>query len=237
MHIGNAKLNPHIVKKAAPLPVDILAEGVTAALAWSTYDSLLWAAMAVITFLSCCCVQEVSEYNNPLFQDTTKHTLRDTVRTSASGFSVTLPYHKADPLYTGSKLFFTVKHTGDFFVILCTYLLVHKARFGVGGSLWLGANGATPTHHWFVDRTKHCCRTVYSGHSHHAGGATFYARRSVSDEEIKCLGCWKSDTWNDYVRLQPEITIAVLNRSADVERLQAPTLPAALCAHLHELVR
>ncbi|GAA5916740.1 hypothetical protein JCM5296_003936 [Sporobolomyces johnsonii] len=235
--LGNAKLNPHVVKKATPLPVDALVQGISDALALpSSYDDLLWAAMASVTFLSCCRAQEVSEYDNPLFRDFNKHTARASVRVSASGFSATLPYHKADPLYTGSKLYFSATHAGDLLSVVRVYLAARDARFADSHTLWLAETGTTPTRRWFVALAKSRCGIEFSGHSFRAGGASFYARWGVAEEEIKRLGRWKSDTWRDYVRLQPDIAIAMLNRGAGVERMSTPTLPVALRAHLSELL-
>ncbi|GAA5873954.1 hypothetical protein JCM1840_000241, partial [Sporobolomyces johnsonii] len=95
--LGNAKLNPHTPKKALPLPLDALVAGIAKALATgATYDDLLWAAQLVVAFLSCARAQEVSEYDNPLFRDHNKHTLRLSARLTPFGFAAHLPYHKAD---------------------------------------------------------------------------------------------------------------------------------------------
>ncbi|GAA5884071.1 hypothetical protein JCM1840_007146 [Sporobolomyces johnsonii] len=128
-----------------------------------------------------------------------------------------LPYHKANPFYMGSKLFFNASHAGNLLTVIRIYLEARNAHFAHDHPLWLAVDGTTPMRRWFVELTKRCCGTAYSGHAFCTGGATFYARRGVTDDNIKCLGHWKLDAWTDYVCLQPEVAIAILN--SDVERI------------------
>ncbi|GAA5878148.1 hypothetical protein JCM1840_002257 [Sporobolomyces johnsonii] len=223
--LGNVKLNPHVVKKAAPLPVDELVQGISDALALpSSYDDLLWAAMASVAFLSRCRAQEVLEYDNPLFRNFNKHTAKASVRVSASGFSATLPYHKADPLYMGSKLYFSATNAGGLLSVVRVYLAARDARFADSHALWLAETGTTPTRRWFVALAKSRCGVEFSGHSFRAGGASFYARWGVSEEEIKRLGRWKPDAWRDYVRLQQ------LSRTSP-SRCSIAELASSACPH------
>ncbi|GAA5930465.1 hypothetical protein JCM10213_001099 [Rhodosporidiobolus nylandii] len=231
--LGNAKLNPHTVKKAEPVAVEDVRRGVEAALGRRTYDGLLWAAMTAVCFLSCARAQELCSYNNPLYANSRKTILRETVRLSPSGFSSSLPFHKGDPLFTGTKLWYAAVDAGDFHAVVSAYIAARDRLHGAGGALWLDEKGDEPGRRWFVERAKARCGERYTGHSFRAGGASWYARRGASDATIMRLGRWQSAAWLDYVRLQPEIAVAQRERDlAAAPPLPPPALPPAALAAL-----
>ncbi|GAA5909683.1 hypothetical protein JCM5296_006730 [Sporobolomyces johnsonii] len=225
---GNAKLNPHTVTKARPLPVEALVRAVEVSLARRTYEGLLWAAMAVVCFFAAARAQELTAYDNPMFDNSNRTVLRSTVRLTARGFAADLPYHKADPLYTGSKLWFAAVDAGSLLDVVRAYLLARDALFDDSGPLWLLTTGGCPPRKWFVERAQARCGAEFTGHSFRAGAATWYALRGAPDEQIKKLGRWKGDGWADYVRLQPEIAQAQRERDAGgvAAHLPPPSLSA-----------
>ncbi|GAA5878261.1 hypothetical protein JCM1840_002365 [Sporobolomyces johnsonii] len=231
--MGNTKLNPHTPKKARPVAIEDLERAVRTSLARGTYDSLLWAAMAVVAFFSCSRAQELTTYDNPLFRDSRKQILRHTVRVSPSGFSASLPYHKADPLYTGSKVWYSARDAGDLHKVVVAYLAARDGLHEDASEPWVDEKGVVPLRRWFVERVKARCGAEYTGHSFRAGGATWYSRQRMPEDAIKALGRWKSDAWRDYVRLQPEIALAQRERDVDnLPPIPSPVLPAASLAVL-----
>ena len=54
----------------------------------------------------------------------------------------------------------------------------------------------------------------YSGHSLHIGGATTDTMASLRDLEIKSRGCWKSNTYQTYIREMMEMRADCARRMA-----------------------
>ncbi|GAA5960013.1 hypothetical protein JCM10213_003703 [Rhodosporidiobolus nylandii] len=214
---GHAKLFPRAVRKAKPLPFPVLSSAVSLVSSSSSYDSLLWAAQAVVAFLTCARAQEVTTFDKVEFRHEAKFSLRSTARLSADGFSLFLPYMKNDPLYTGSKLWFARRDSGALLDVVRAYLKVRDILFGDGGFMWRRRDGTVPTRRWFVEELRRRCGAEYSGHSLRCGGATWYALRGVPDKAIKRLGRWRSDAWEDYIRVNDDLAIALRNRDAGEE--------------------
>lgn len=87
---GHAKLYPHVVRKAVPLPLSVLANALSSLLDLSTpYDDLLWGAMATVAFFSCARAAELTTYDSPRFRNENKHSKRSSLRcgTTFSGHS------------------------------------------------------------------------------------------------------------------------------------------------------
>lgn len=213
--IGAAKLAPHSPNQAIPLPLPLLSTALSSLLSLSSsYDELLWAALSVVAFFSCARGQEITAYDDPELRDKKKYSLRSTVRLTKEGFAVHLPYHKSDPLYTGSRLSFAASDASSLLTIVRVYLAVRDELFGEAGYLWLRENGEVPTRKWWVERVQQRCGKEFSGHSFRAGGATWYAMRGVSENTIKRIGRWKSDTWQLYVRTSWDVDVALRNAEA-----------------------
>jgi hypothetical protein len=224
---GHAKLFPHVVKKAVPLPLDILAPVLLALNSpQACYDDVLWGAMATVAFFSCARAAELTSYDSPRFRNENKYSLRSTLRLDSLGFSVHLPYHKSDPLYSGSHLWFTASDASSFLPLLSTFLRIRDLLFPTSAFLWVRANGKVPTRRWFVSELKRRCGETISGHSFRSGGATWYALQGASDSSIQRLGRWKSAAWNEYVRLQPELALATRSRDNALSQSFSHPLPA-----------
>lgn len=231
--VGAAKLNPHMPVKAVPLPLDVLSSAVSSLLSPSmSYHDLLFSAMSIVAFFSCARAQELTNYDDPAFRDHSKSIQRSSVSLSPKGFSASLPYHKADLLYTGTKLWFAALDAGKLLDVVRLYLRVRDALFGAKGNLWIRLDGSTPTRRSFVARVKAAFGARYTGHSFRAGGASWYALRGASDGHIKRVGRWKSDTWTEYVRLQPDVAIAARERDAGAPALPPPSFDSSAISHL-----
>ena len=212
---GHAKLYPHVVRKAVPLPLSVLANTLSSLLDLSTpYDDLLWGAMATVAFFSCARAAELTTYDSPRFRNENKHSKRSSLRLDHLGFSLLLPYHKGDPLYSGSHLWFSAADAGDFLPLISRFLVVRDILFPQQDTLWLKSDGQVPTRRWFVAGLHSRCGTTFSGHSFRSGGATWYALRGASDATIQRLGRWKSSAWTEYIRLQPDLALATRARDA-----------------------
>ena len=211
--VGGTKRAHHVVERAVPLPVERLVDGVArAARASSAYDDFLWGAMVVVAFFTAARAQEVCTYDEVALRTTVKLVKRSSTVVNDSGFTAFLPFHKSDRLYTGSHLWFA-SSAGNLFTVIRVWLRARDHLFPDTDILFLRANGATPTRRWFVDKLKSFCGAEYAGHSLRAGGATFYALRGASDAEIMRIGRWVSTSWAKYVRVRPELAIALRTRT------------------------
>ena len=57
----------------------------------------------------------------------------------------------------------------------------------------------------------------YSGHSFRIGGATTAASAGLMDWEIKVLGRWSSDTYQNYIRTPTSVLLGFANRMSKTE--------------------
>lgn len=122
---GAAKLNPHTVHQARPLQLPHLLDALRRIFAGAfSYDELLWSAMSVVAFFSCARGQEITVFDTVAYRDGRKYSIRSSVRITKLGFSAALPYHKADPEYTGSKLWFATQDAGSLVDVIRLYLVV-----------------------------------------------------------------------------------------------------------------
>ena len=63
----------------------------------------------------------------------------------------------------------------------------------------------------------------YSRHSLHIGGATSATTAGLRDWEIKCLGCWKSNTYWTYIREMIDMKADCARRMACTPATSAPS--------------
>ena len=63
--------------------------------------------------------------------------------------------------------------------------------------------------------------SLYSRHSLCMGGATTAAAASVRDWDIKLLGCWKSNTYQTYIRETTDMKVNCMRRMAHVQASNA----------------
>ncbi|SGY56011.1 BQ5605_C006g04101 [Microbotryum silenes-dioicae] len=212
--IGGIKLKRRARKQAKPLGFRSVALVLrtAGALRDLDYDSLLFLAMVSLGFASCARSAELTVPSTIRFWDPAKLPQRSTVKMDSNGFSVHLPYHKADRRWQGSFLYFTPCTTDPAFLrILHRYLQARDSRNKSCDLLFLTRGGLPPTRTWFIGRLRRTFGSAYSGHSLRAGGATHYALQGLLADIIKRLGCWRSSAWEQYVRVSLQLQQALLN--------------------------
>ncbi|SGY57187.1 BQ5605_C006g04234 [Microbotryum silenes-dioicae] len=154
--------------------------------------------MVSLGFASCARSAELTVPSTIRFRDPAKLPQRSTVKMDSNGFSVHLPYHKADRRWQGLFLYFTPCTTDPAFLrILHRYLQARDSRNKSSDLLFLTRGGLPPTRTWFIGRLP--------------GGATHYALQGLSADIIKRLGRWRSSAWEEYVRVSPQLQQALLN--------------------------
>ncbi|KDE03492.1 hypothetical protein MVLG_06054 [Microbotryum lychnidis-dioicae p1A1 Lamole] len=212
--VGGIKLWRRPRKQAKPLSFRSVAFALRTAVSNPRldYDSLLFVAMVALGFASCARSAELALPSTIRFRDPAKLPRRSTVQMKDGGFSVHLPYHKADRRWQGSYLYFTCNTTAPVFItILRRYLYARDQRCPTSPLLFVTKAGLPPTRTWFVSRLRRAFGPSYSGHSLRSGGATHYALRGLPAEVIKRLGRWRSTAWEDYVRVSPQLQQALLS--------------------------
>lgn len=153
------------------------------------YDDLLWTAMLTVLFTCCGRAEEVSMLDGIQFRNSKKEMRRDGATITPRSFTALLPYHKADPLYTGSHYFFVMKQVGeDWSHLVHNWARVWDCLFGQSDVLFLKSDGTVPTRSWFVRQLKKRLGKQYTGHSSCPGGATWYVLLSWDDTTIKQQG-------------------------------------------------
>jgi hypothetical protein len=210
--IGGRKHWKRSVKRAPPLPFSVLNFSFQSALSQpsTSYDRILFLAMVGLGFASCARGAELTLPSTIRFRNPDKLPLRSTVQHSAEYFSVHLPYHKADRKWAGSHLLFVASATSSAFTsILSRYLAIRDARHPTLPHLFITAAGTLPTRTWFIRELRKSFGEKYGGHSLRSGGATYYATAGWSAAEIQRQGRWKSQAWEDYIRITPSLAIAL----------------------------
>ncbi|KAK4696486.1 hypothetical protein P7C70_g8370, partial [Phenoliferia sp. Uapishka_3] len=213
---GSTKLQAHQKKRAKPMPHSKVVEAILIGLDFNaTYEVLLWTTMLVILFYGCGRAAEVTDADRIKYRNPNKHMLRALCERSEIGIKIFLPYQKASPLYAGSYYYFVEADTGPAaFDLIDRFLAVRDHLFGPDGALFRRRNGEVPTRRWFVDRMQAALGKEFTGHSPRPGCATWHVLCGTSDTEIKRLGRWSSASWEDYIRLQPEIAMAMRVRAS-----------------------
>jgi hypothetical protein len=126
---------------------------------------------------------------------------------------ITLPRTKVhDPSKPG---FIIIKETHDSICPMSAFLnfLEMRARssYAKGSSgLFVLENGALASREWFLGGLKQALPGMnVAGQSFRAGGATYLALRGAPRIVIQRLGRWNSATFEQYIRTQPEIVVAL----------------------------
>ncbi|KAI9056379.1 hypothetical protein FKP32DRAFT_1585757 [Trametes sanguinea] len=176
-----------------------------------SFDDLLFLAILLTGFHA---LMRLGEFVWPDRRDLRtyrKLTLRTTVRLSPSSYEFTLPSHKADPFFEGSRVIVrasvTAPNPHHFF---SEYLTQRDHRFPLRSELWLKHSGDIPTRAWFMSRMRKLFPRDVAGHSMRAGGATSLAAAGVPPATIQALGRWSTDTWIAYIRKHPALLSAML---------------------------
>jgi integrase len=181
----------------------------------SSFDDLLWLVMFLTAFRALLRLGELVSPDNPKLSSSRKRIMRSTVVISQDSFSFTLPYHKADRFYTGSKVLVCSRpnSTDDVFPWFQKYVIRRDKMFPFVPDLWLRGDGSSPTRSWFLNRLSEFFDKSVSGHSLRAGGATAMAEDGCPPLVIQLAGRWASDSFTTYIRKHPEILAAQLSHN------------------------
>lgn len=234
---GGSKVRPHSPRQAPPLLKPEVDRAIAAGLAPNpTYDTLLFATQVVFLFFACGRAAEVTDADNRAYRTSKKRMLRSRLSFTSAGIKVFLPYQKASPLYAGSYYHFALIDVGmDAARLVARYLEARDALHGRGGPLWLKADGSVPLRRWFVTRLRRLAGKQFTGHSLRPGGATWYILRGADDRTVRHLGRWSSAAWEQYIRLQPELLMAI--RVRDATRQDPSLRNLATSDDLNDLLR
>jgi hypothetical protein len=196
------------IRRAPPLLVDSLITFLDS-VSNPSHDDCLFIAILVSGFHALMRLGELVLPDNRRLQDFRKISLRNSVNILPSAVSFTLPYHKADRFFQGSRILVHKLHPRlDPLPFLTTYLRSRDFMFPLRLELWLTSDGSVPTRNWFMSRFHAVFPHDLTGHSLRAGGATMLACLGVPFQIIQAMGRWSSDTWQIYIREHPAILAA-----------------------------
>lgn len=190
----------------------------------ATYNTLLWSMQVVVLFFGCGRGAEVTSADHEKYTNPKKDMLRESTTRSKLGIKIYLPYQKASPLYAGSFYYFVEQDTGpEVFRLVDLFLKTRDTLFGPTGPLFLNYSGVVPPRRSFVTLLKKNLGKHCTGHSGCSGGrGTWYILMGASDKIVQHQGRWSSSAWEDYLRIQPELAMAIrvrdiiiANRSLD----------------------
>ncbi|KAJ3524202.1 hypothetical protein NMY22_g11105 [Coprinellus aureogranulatus] len=130
---------------------------------------------------------------------------------SDSAFSPTLPGHKADRQFEGSKVLIQKLNTDDDpHSVFMKYLTSCDTIFPHNPELWLRADGSIPTRGWFIPNLRSFFPGNVGGHSLRSGGATALALAGIPPHIIQAIGRWAPNAFQAYIRKHPSILTAMV---------------------------
>ena len=178
----------------------------------SNHDDLLFLTLFLTGFFGLMRLGELVFPDDVSLQDWRKVTRRSSVHVTAQHYEFTLPAHKADILFEGSRVLVWGERFGfethRFFLL---YLESRDRLFSLASPLWLTASGAVPTRAFFMRRLRDLLPGVsVGGHSLRAGGATLLADFGIPPHVIQAAGRWASNTFQVYIRKHPLLLHSLL---------------------------
>ena len=103
--------------------------------------------------------------------------------------SYCLPYHKTDHFYHSTTVLFSPQEVADPVALLQLFVGHRNPIHGAQTALFLWEDGSFPNCVWFDKRFFALLNHNFGGHSLYAGGATYFASCSLSEDIIHALGC------------------------------------------------
>ncbi|KDQ08107.1 hypothetical protein BOTBODRAFT_88476, partial [Botryobasidium botryosum FD-172 SS1] len=184
---GCKKLFTSPIQRKRPLACAEIASLQPQYAASMNHDDLLFFAMLTTGFGGLLRLGELVWPDKKDLHDYRKVTLRHTVHWLPHGFDFTLPGHKADRLFEGSRVVIVDTLTGDDPVApFKWYLASRDAKFPYNAALWLKADGSIPLRGWFTRRLRaHFPDPNVSGHSMRIGKATNLAEAGTAPHLIQ----------------------------------------------------
>jgi hypothetical protein len=143
--------------------------------------------------------------------DYRKVVMRSSVQIHPNSFQFTLPGHKADRLFEGSRVLIqSTRLSDDAWGPFTRYLAARDQLFPLRAELWLKQDGSIPTRAWFLHRFRRHFSGNVGGHSLRAGGATALAEAGIPPHMIQAIGRWSSEAFQIYIRQHPVVLAAHL---------------------------
>lgn len=181
----------------------------------SAHDDLLFLAICHSSFHGLLRIGESVWPDKRALQDYRKVVSRSSVLQTDIAYAFTLPGHKADRLFEGSRVLFHRSNVGDQCMsAFASYLASRDAKFPFNPELWLREDGSIPRRSWFMRMLRQHFDDNPGGHSFRPGGATHLASLGVPPNIIQGIGRWKSDAFEAYIRKHPALLAALLYTSA-----------------------
>ena len=211
---------PH---KKLPITLDILQ-------AWYplvpiSYDgAVIWAAMTM-AFFGCLRASEFC-IKTPRFNTTLHLCVMDVklIETSVPCMKVFIKRSKTDTKNEGVSVLMGCSGQSVCAVCSMQSMLDTRRRCCLSmdplSPLFLLSSGEALQKSYFVSETRHYIKAIglngadFSGHSYRAGSATAAALAGLADWEIKVLGRWSSQAYQQYIRTPPECLIKFASRIA-----------------------
>lgn len=208
---GCKKLYGTPTNRKRPLSIDDLSLLVRA-YPLDKHDNLLFCNILVCGFFALHRLGELTWPDNIKLRESKKLVARSSVTMSESMCGYTLPAHKGDSLFEGSKILISTRDNSlNPIAFFRAYLASRDSLFPYLPQLFLTTSGAPPTCHWFLSRLNRYINDNVSGHSLRSGGATYFASCGWSDDRIQALGRWHSDTFRIYIRKNPVVLQVLLH--------------------------
>ena len=209
---GCMRLKSVATKRKRALTVSDLSTVINALSLSTNHDDLLFQAMLLTGFFALMRLGELTFPDDIKLHNWRKITKRSTVTIDSDQYSFHLPSHKADRFFEGNRIIVKKKQYSELdpLAIFCRYLVSRDTSFPLSSPLWLMANGAVPTRHFFVSRLRRFFDRDVAGQSMRAGGATSLAENGVPPSLIQLIGRWTSDAFFIYIRKSPVLIQALL---------------------------
>lgn len=149
-------------------------------------------------------------------RDYRKVVMRASVELSDSYYAYTLPGHKANHLYEGSRVLIHLNNASERCLLsFKCYIATRDRFFPYKPELWLRKDGSIPCRSWFLKMlSKHFTADDIGGHSFRSGGATYLASIGIAPHIIQAMGRWKSKAFEAYIREHPALLAAILYTSS-----------------------
>jgi hypothetical protein len=181
----------------------------------TSFDDALFLTLLLTGFHGLLRLGELTWPDNSNLCDYRKVIMRISVHVQPSSYQFTLPGHKADRLFEGSRVLIQSTTLNDDPLTPFTKYLARRDRlFPLRAELWLKENGSIPTRAWFLSKFCLLFSGNVGGHSLRAGGATALAEAGIPPHMIQTIGRWSSDAFQIYIRQHPVLLASHLYGSS-----------------------
>lgn len=198
---GCLRLRSKATKRKRALTIADLSKVITDLENSSNHDDLLFMAMLLTGFFALMRLGELTFPNDKNLRNWKKISKRSFVFLTDEQYKFHLPSHKADRFFEGNRIIVKKKQYCNLnpLAVFQNYLTSRDRLFPVSSPLWLMANGAVPTRHFFISRLRQYFDHDVAGQSMRAGGATSLAENGVPPSLIQLIGRWTSDAFFIYI--------------------------------------